>query len=126
MSKIHSDSDQIQHVPPKPVQGESQAVEHDAVFGDITEEGPNYRNVRDISGNCCDTMLMGLGWMAGHRCSHAEDTIRPRRAIDSGRPEYIGNHPRHHLHLHNLRHYYVVELHDRLLQAEAQGGLWHS
>lgn len=25
---------------------ESQAIRHDAVFGEVTEEGPNYRNVK--------------------------------------------------------------------------------
>lgn len=27
---------------------EEDTVTHDAVFGDITEEGPNYRNVSDL------------------------------------------------------------------------------
>ncbi|KAF4467681.1 amino acid transporter [Fusarium albosuccineum] len=46
MSNVQSDSSKAQDdVPPKVVQGESHTVEHDAVFGDITEEGPNYRNV---------------------------------------------------------------------------------
>ncbi|KAF5007147.1 hypothetical protein FDECE_6500 [Fusarium decemcellulare] len=46
MSNVQPDTGKAQDdVPPKVVQGESHMVEHDAVFGDITEEGPNYRNV---------------------------------------------------------------------------------
>ena len=29
--------------------GRAGIIEHDAVFGDITEDGPNYRNVRHLS-----------------------------------------------------------------------------
>jgi hypothetical protein len=32
--------------PGEDVDGVSKDIHHDAVFGDITEDGPNYRNVR--------------------------------------------------------------------------------
>lgn len=41
--KVHTDSDTDQ----KPEYGDSKpTVNNDAVFGEITEDGPNYRNVR--------------------------------------------------------------------------------
>ncbi|KAI8716864.1 Aa-trans domain-containing protein [Fusarium sp. LHS14.1] len=45
MSKINEESDQPQDMPPKTLPDEGHTIEHDAVFGDITEEGPNYRDV---------------------------------------------------------------------------------
>ncbi|RSL46683.1 hypothetical protein CEP53_010240 [Fusarium sp. AF-6] len=45
MSKINEESDQPQDMPPKTLHGDEHTIEHDAVFGDITEEGPNYRDV---------------------------------------------------------------------------------
>jgi hypothetical protein len=50
MSKAKS-LDESQHITPVPVEagevhdGVSKDIQHDAVFGDITEDGPNYRNV---------------------------------------------------------------------------------
>ncbi|RSM01842.1 hypothetical protein CDV31_011192 [Fusarium ambrosium] len=45
MSKINEESDQPQDMAPKTLHGDDHTIEHDAVFGDITEEGPNYRDV---------------------------------------------------------------------------------
>ena len=50
MSELKSNDD-LHPIPTKPSDNgemiEDTAVTHDAVFGDITAEGPNFRNVRD-------------------------------------------------------------------------------
>lgn len=46
MSDINAQKEATEELPPKPSELEhTQTVTQDAVFGEITEEGPNYRNV---------------------------------------------------------------------------------
>lgn len=47
MSDINAQKEATEELPPKPSELEhTQTITQDAVFGEITEEGPNYRNVR--------------------------------------------------------------------------------
>jgi hypothetical protein len=54
MSKDHKvdyDPEGLAHVPSHSGEGEvivDNTIAHDAVFGDITEGGPNYRNVKTL------------------------------------------------------------------------------
>lgn len=59
---------------------------HDAVFGKISDDGPNYRNVRNHQMSHLQIgipILTGLGWMVGYSRSHDEDPTRPRHPVHS-------------------------------------------
>lgn len=62
--------------PSKP--GESLPAQEDAVFGVITEDGPNYRNVSSkVSLNYAQTLTdCLLGWYAGRDGTHDQDSVR--------------------------------------------------
>jgi hypothetical protein len=54
------------------------AYAHDAVFGESTEEGPNYRNVCRLSRYVIPAKTDSLlGRMAWNRCPHDEDPDWP-------------------------------------------------
>ena len=87
MSKSKS-LDESQGVAPLPVEtgeiGDSIDIQHDAVFGDITEDGPNYRNV-GLSWPL-EILLMCQrlpGGMAGNRYPDDQNPDRSRRPIYS-------------------------------------------
>jgi hypothetical protein len=69
---------------------EARVTQHDAVFGEITEEGPNYRNVCAES-VCPPLLLLELtlavcaGRLDGHHRPDDEDADWPRRPLDTGR-----------------------------------------
>lgn len=53
------------------------AYPHDAVFGEITEDGPNYRNVRYVPLPIVASLTnTSLGRMAWNSCSNDEDPDR--------------------------------------------------
>lgn len=53
------------------------AYAHDAVFGEITEDGPNYRNVRYVLTPIVASLTNNLlGRMAWNICSDDEDSDR--------------------------------------------------
>jgi hypothetical protein len=70
MSKSKS-LDQSLGVAPLPVEagevddGVSKDIQHDAVFGDITEDGPNYRNVRPSTSKLLSfaNIFSKVGWL---------------------------------------------------------------
>lgn len=65
--------DESQHIAPLPVEagdvhnGASKDIQHDVVFGDITEDGPNYRNVSPSVCSGLFFLLIFPGWMVGNR-----------------------------------------------------------
>ncbi|KAH7187193.1 hypothetical protein DER44DRAFT_857640 [Fusarium oxysporum] len=74
---------------------------HDAVFGVITEDGPNYRDM-SVNAELSLPFFAGLRLVRAGRVDryfhhHDEDPDRPGRPVDSGRVRYTGHGPRRHL-----------------------------
>ena len=64
------------------------AVAHDEVFGDLTERGPNYRNVSTMSSCKAITPNINniqLGWLDWIGHSHGQNPDWSGCSLDSGR-----------------------------------------
>lgn len=97
-------------------QSDSSSGHEDAVFGKITEGGPNYRNV------CLSLLppfprkLTTPGWLGWHRRPHDEDPDRSRRPVLSCRIQRPRPHPRNHLSPHCRNHHHLVRIHGGRVQ----------
>jgi hypothetical protein len=65
-------------------------VERDAVFGEITKDGPNYRSVRLNRTNSQkngekshEVLICCIGWLVRHNCPHDEDPVWFGRTLDA-------------------------------------------
>lgn len=71
MTFVPDDITATKDKPPMPVDHEfgnvSNNVQHDAVFGEITDEGPNYRNVRTHSTKTLSALLQFVGHLTKNR-----------------------------------------------------------
>lgn len=100
-------------------------IQEDAVFGEITEDGPNYRNVRASKIARLHIGLQSTGGIDGNGCPDDEDASWLGCSIDSvclrrPRPD-----PRYHLLLRHCYHHDLVRLHGWSLQTQAFSSLRH-
>ena len=61
-------------------------VTHDAVFGELGGDGPNYRNVGNHHMISRPALTFCSGWLAGDGRSYDEDSDRTRRPLHSCGP----------------------------------------
>lgn len=104
--------------------------QQDDVFGEISEGGPNYRNVSPLSKPTWPTLYaisnIGFtGWLARNRRVNDEDHGRPGRLIRPGNVRRSRADPRRHLPVHRRRHHHLVGLHDWRVQAATPASLRH-
>lgn len=87
-------------------------IDQDAVFGEITEEGPNYRNVRASSNNMryYSELTIPLGRMARDHGPHDEDPNRSRSSFDTVSLRHPRSDPGSHSPLRYCCYYNVVGL----------------
>lgn len=98
----------------------------DAVFGQTSEEGPNYRNARRLDDLAMDDTLTNVkGWLDRDNSAHDEDTDRPRSARHSHDIRHAWHDTWYYLPMCNLWAELVVELSGRGLQEKTPGSLWH-
>lgn len=90
------------------------ATTHDAVFGEITEGGPNYRNVSTVVPSLAwmlNSMLSG--WMDRHGCFDDEDSDRAWRPLYPFRVQRFRSCTRCRYSMRDRCHHHVVELYRR-------------
>lgn len=113
----HYDSENQAPEPTKHHHGEDPAITNDAVFGTITEDGPNYRNVRTSQYHKLDPKLICTGWLARNISPHDEVSDRSGCPVYSRLLRRPRSHSRYHLHVGHRRHHHLVRLHRRQVQA---------
>jgi hypothetical protein len=95
----------------------------DAVFGEITEEGPNYRDVCYPAYTTYKFIILYLqlttGRMVGYSCPHDEDTNWPWCTVHPRGVRYPWYGTRGHLHALHCCHNYMVELHRWYIQNQS-------
>lgn len=98
-----------------------QAHTQDAVFGEMTDKGPNYRNVRAFSKFALRRTDLILGRMDGIYSGYVEDYDWAWGARYPVHLQYLGNSPRcNHLMRHRYDHYMV-----RLCSGDLQAASSH-
>ena len=103
--------------PSKPL--DTMSMTEDAVFGVMTEEGPNYRNVSLLLSLLTTSTDSFVGWRPGSDSSYDEDPVWARCAFNTQCIRLSGHDPRN-----NMCHSYcngddLVKLCDRRLQAKS-------
>lgn len=114
----HYDSENQAAEPSKHHSGEDAAVTNDAVFGTITEDGPNYRNVCRLQHlHTIYRELTCTGWLARNISPHDEVPDRSGRSVHPRLLRRPWSHPRYHLHVGHRRHHHLVRPRCRQVQA---------
>lgn len=102
-----------------------EAQNHDAVFGEITEEGPDYRSVRTPRLVTMFDKLTFSGRPHRHSWSHDEDPNRSRRFVNPSDFRRARFDPWCHLSSRRRTHHHLVRLDRRRLQASPSPCLRH-